>query len=176
MTRASPLHEDAAGEVAAAPSLLFAHLDDPQRLSRHMEQRSMAMMGSTMTVATDAQGGKALGSVIRMKGRAFGIPLALEEVVMRREPPRLKAWETIGEPQLLVIGAYRMGFDIAPRGDGSLLSVFIDYELPTAGRARRLARWLARWLAPFYARWCCARMVRDAQDAFRGSATHQPAR
>jgi hypothetical protein len=172
VTRSDPLHDEAAGEVAAAPALLFAHLDEPQRLSRHMEQRSMAMMGSTMTVATDAQGGEAPGSVIRMNGRVFGIPLALEEVVTRREPPRLKAWETIGEPHLLVIGAYRMGFAIAPRGDGSLLTVFIDYQLPTAGHTR----WLARWLAPMYARWCCARMVRDAQDAFRITARQQPAR
>lgn len=158
-----PLHDQASGRVAASPADLFEHLDDPHRLSSHMERPSMRMMGTRMSIATDAQGGRGIGSVIRMHGRVFGIPLRLEESVTQREPPWRKAWETLGEPQLLVIGAYRMGFGIAPDGEqASLLTVFIDYALPT----RPALRLPGRLLGPVYARWCCRRMLRDAQHAF----------
>jgi hypothetical protein len=36
------------------------------------------------------------------------------------------AWKTIGEPKLLVIGSYRMGFRIEASGTASLLTVFIS--------------------------------------------------
>lgn len=162
MERDHPLHHEASGFVTATPAALFAHLDDPLLLSGHMRQPSLAMMGTTMRVGTDALGGKAVGSVIRMEGRVLGIALGLEEAVSRREPPFYKAWDTLGEPRLLVIGAYRMGFRIGAAEGGSLLTIFIDYALPAA----RGMRWLARPLAPLYARWCCARMLRDAQHAF----------
>jgi hypothetical protein len=166
VTTSFPLRHEASGHVAAPPALLFEHLDDPHRLSAHMEQPSMRMLGTSMSLATDAQGGRTVGSVIRMEGRVFGIRLHLEEVVTKRAPPTLKAWETLGEPQLLVIGAYRMGFRIAAEGGGSLLAVSIEYALPAHG-------WLGRLLGPAYARWCCRRMVRDAQEAFApdGAAT-----
>jgi hypothetical protein len=157
-------HYQATGEVAAAPVELFSHLDDPARLSSHMNERSMAMMGSRMSLSTDARGGREIGSVIRMAGRVLGIPLALEEAVVLRDPPVQKAWETLGQPRLLVIGAYRMGFRIAARGPGSQLTVFIDYDLP-----RGASRWLGRLFGGAYATWCCQRMLGDAQAAFKAS-------
>lgn len=149
------LHAAAQGLVAASPQELFEHLDDPLHLARHMERRSMAMMGSSMRIDTDAQRGRVVGSLIRMHGRMMGIPLELEEIVIERDPPRGKAWQTIGEPRLVVIGPYRMGFTIEPASAGGLLTVWIDYQLP----ASRLGRWLGRPLAPLYARWCCQRML-----------------
>lgn len=153
---------EARGLVAAPPGILFDHLDDPHRLSSHMEERSMAMMGSTMALETDALGGRAVGSVIRMHGRMMGVPLALDETVTEREPPSFKAWQTNGEPRLLVIGAYRMGFRIAPAPGGSLLAVFIQYALPS-GRWQRM---LGRMFGSSYARWCCERMLADAVARF----------
>ena len=52
---------------------------------------------------------------------------ACQEPVLRRDPPKLKAWETVGEPHLLVVGPYRMMVSIAPRGDGSHVVITIDY-------------------------------------------------
>jgi hypothetical protein len=155
-------HDESSGHVQPPPQQLFDHLDDPHRLSAHMENGSAAMAGASMTVDTDAQHGKAVGSIIRMQGRMLGISLSLEKRVTERQPPQLKAWETCGEPRLLVIGAYRMGFSIEAAGAGSLLTVFIDYDLPRSGAARLFAR----PLAPAYARWCCRRMVEDAASAF----------
>ena len=37
---------------------------------------------------------------------------------------------TRGEPRLLVIGAYRMGFTIAAQGERSRFVVFIDTSVP----------------------------------------------
>jgi hypothetical protein len=153
-------HESFGAHIAAAPPALFAFLDDLRRLSSHMERRSWMMLGSTMAIETDARRGREVGSLIRMRARVLGLALDLEEVVVLRDVPRRKAWETIGAPRLLVIGPYRMGFDIAPRNSGSSLTVSIDYERP------RLFPW--GWLGRYYARWCVRRMVLDAVASFAG--------
>ncbi len=95
----------------------------------------------------------------------MGVHLSVETSVTERSPPRLKAWETTQEPRLLVIGAYRMGFEIKPQSRGSLLRVFIDYDLPTSGAWRLVGRALGDW----YARWCTAQMVNDARAHYGGA-------
>ena len=109
----------------------------------------------------DAGRGQAVGSHIRMGGAAFGLSLFVDEVVTVRDPPHRKVWRTTGEPRLLVIGGYEMGFAITEEGAGSRLSVWIDYALPSRG----WARWLPA-LAGLYARWCVRRMVIDAVQHF----------
>jgi hypothetical protein len=81
-------------------------------------------------------------------------------------PPRHKAWETVGNPTLLVIGNYRLGFDIASRGNSSDLRVFIDYDLPPSPKLR----WLGNLLGPIYAKWCVGQMARSARDRFAEQA------
>ena len=122
--------------VAAAAPVLFEHLDDPARLSAHMGKSSAMMAGSTMSLQVDAAGGRAVGSRIGMGGRVLGLTLRVEEAIVERTPPVRKAWRTLGEPRLLVIGAYEMGFEIAAEGEGSRLRVFIRYDLPSRARWR----------------------------------------
>lgn len=148
--------------LAVEPAVLFAHLDDHRRLSAHMERSSLMTAGASMRIDTDERHGQAVGSVIRLSGRVLGLRLAVDEVVTEREPPHRKAWQTVGEPNLLVIGAYRMGFTIDPVADGSRLVVFIEYELP----ARGVGRWLGALLGRSYAAWCTRRMAEDARAAF----------
>ena len=93
---------------------------------------------------------------------------ALEEIVVEREPPRRKAWETI-ESRLLVIGQYRLGFELEPRGDRCLLRVSIDYDRPHGVFARLAAALCAK----SYARWCTGRIARDAGRHF-GSTGPDP--
>ncbi len=119
-----------------------------------------------MTIEVDEGQGRAIGSRIRLIGRAVGIRLVVEEVVTERDPPHRKVWETVGQPRLLVIGHYRMGFDIAPQSGGSQFRVFIDYALPEAAPAR----WFGRMFGGFYARWCTRRMVNDAVAYFQSQA------
>ena len=148
--------------VRATPEALFEHLDDQTRLGAHMEKPSMMMMGGRMTYAFDEAKGRAVGSVITMGGSFLGIRLFAEEVVTERDPPRRKVWETRGRPRLLIIGAYRMGFEIEPAGERSKLRVFIEYDDPV----RPLERALGLVFAPLYARWCVTRMAEDAARHF----------
>jgi carbon monoxide dehydrogenase subunit G len=148
-------------QVAAPAEEVFAELDDHERLSAHMMRSSMAMGGRSMRFEFDANRGKALGSVIRMVGTVLGLNLQVSETVVERDPPRIKVWKTIGEPRLLVIGRYQMGFKVQPQGEGSTLTVFIDYDLPVSGW-----RVLGSLLGPSYARWCTNNMAVGAAAAF----------
>ena len=115
-----------------------------------------------MQTELDAGRSQTVGSRIRLSGQVFGLALAVEEVVTERIPPKRKVWETTGSPRLLVIGHYRMGFEIAPKENGSLLRVYIDYALPED----LPARWLGVLLGRYYARWCTDQMVRDTAKHF----------
>ena len=154
---------DAVVHIAASPELIFAHLDDQTHLGGHMEKPSMMMMGGYMTYAFDQTGGRAAGSVIKMGGHFLGLDLSVEEVVTVHAPPRMKVWETQGQPHLLIIGAYRMGFELTPSDAGSRLRVFIEYD-PLTTFAGRILSFL---FAPIYARWCVGQMARDAERHFR---------
>ena len=156
------LHAEATCEVRAAPSAIFEYIDQPQRLSAHMARRSWQLAGAAMVIETDAAGGRAVGSHIRLAGRMLGIPLYVEGKVVQREPPNLKAWETVGEPHLLVIGRYRMRVNIDARGDRARVVIAIDYALP----ADALTRWLGMLFGPMYARWCVRQMARDLVHQF----------
>lgn len=158
------LHASSTGVVAASPARVFAHLDDHARLSAHMTKSSWMMGGGKMELTADAGQFRRLGSTLRLAGRAFGIPLFLEEIVTQYEPPRQKAWETVGSPRLLVIGNYRMAFMLTPAGANTDIRVSIDYALPEGA----LYRLLGRLFAGAYARWCTRRMVSDAVRHFKG--------
>lgn len=162
MSAPFPLHREALAEIAADSSAVFAVLDDHRRLSAHMEKPSLMMAGATMTTELDSLRGQAVGSVIRMKGRILGMSLQVEEVVIHHEPPVRKTWETRGQPRLLVIGRYQMGFELSPVATGTRLRVWIDYSLPSG----LVGRWLGKRLGQVYADWCVTRMVRDAVKFF----------
>lgn len=115
-----------------------------------------------METLLDAQQGRSVGSHIVIRGRVFGLRLHLDEVVTVREQPLTKRWETVGEPRLLVIGPYRMSFDLMRVNSTAQLRVAIDYGLPRAGISRVLGRLFGR----SYAKWCTQQMVRDAQLSF----------
>jgi hypothetical protein len=161
---ALPHRHASEGVVPAANDQVFAHLDDHARLAAHMQSSSWMLGGGRMAVGFDGGRGQVIGSRITMAGRAFGVNLSLEEIVTEREPPSHKAWETRGTPRLLVIGRYRMGFDLAPVQGGSALRVFVEYALPASGAGR----WLGRLFGAVYARWCTRRMLDDAIRHFAG--------
>jgi hypothetical protein len=155
-------HFASSAVVQGTPEAVFERLDDQTRLAAHMQKSSIMMGGGSMAYDFDEGRGQQVGSHIRMKGVAFGQRLEVDEVVTERAPPARKVWRTTGEPSLLVISAYEMGFALAPAPAGSRLEVWIDYAV-----ARRpLWRWLAALLAMAYACWCVRRMVSDAVKAF----------
>lgn len=157
-----PRHQETNAFLGAPIDQVFAHIDDWSRVSSHMSRGSWMIGGGKMETELDEARGQRVGSRVRLAGRAFGVPLSLEETVTERDPPYHKTWETTSPPSLLVIGDYKMGFDIGPEGNGSRLRVFIDYELPEKGASR----WLGRLFGDLYARWCTRQLVNDATRHF----------
>ena len=155
--------------TAAPPAVLFAHLDRHSQLSAHMTRRSWMMGGGKMDITTDDGGFQRLGSRLRLAGRAFGLTLFLEEEITDYRPPQMKVWRTIGSPRLLIIGHYRMGFEITAAPTGSRLRVFLDCDLPS-GVVTRL---LGRLLAPMYGQWCVRNMVAEGEKKFPSRAQPQ---
>ena len=162
---AFPLTANTVGTIEATADSLFAFLDDHKNLSAHMSKSSWMMLGSHMEIYLDAGEAHAPGSKFGFKGAVLGLPLSVDEVVTEREPPGSKAWQTIGEPHLWVIGRYKMGFKITPDGGVSRLQVFIEYARPAVG----LGRFLGVLFGNTYARWCTRRMVNDAGRHFAHS-------
>jgi hypothetical protein len=150
--------------VAAPASAVFAFLDDPSHLTSHMSKSSWMMGGGAMSTTTDEGKGQSIGSHIRLNGRAFGLSVYLDEVISRREPPRLKEWRTVGPHRLLVVGDYIMGFELKAFGQQTQIKIYIDYDLP-----QRHA-WLGKLLGSFYARLCVDKMLRDARRYFGSEA------
>lgn len=155
-------HDECSRIVAASVEAVFAHADDFRRLSSHMSGSSWMMAGVRMEYTFDDGGGRTVGAIVRMHGNLLGVGLALEERVIERLPPQRKVWMTTAPPQLLVIGSYRMGFDVTDRDGETLLSVFIDYDLP----AKWPARGMGHVFAGMYARWCTRRMADDTVRHF----------
>jgi hypothetical protein len=164
-----PRHYECSTFVPASVEYVFAYADDQSRLSSHMSESSSMMGGGSMHIDLDEGRGQCVGSHIRLRGRAFGVELSVDEVVTERDPPKRKAWVTVGAPNLLVIGHYRMGFETFPQEDGTQLRIFIDYAVPD-GRA---SRWLGYLLANYYAKWCTHQMAKDVAAHFEAQA-HKP--
>lgn len=153
-------HYEDSALIPADAAEIFAFIDDHTRLSSHMNKSSWMMGGGRMETSVDAGHGQRMGSHIRMNGKVFGITISLDEVITHHEPPRIKIWETVGTPKLLIIGHYRMKVEIEPQGNESLFRVSIDYDLP----ARNV--WLGRLFGGFYAKWCVQQMTKDTRSYF----------
>jgi hypothetical protein len=162
---ALPRSAEATVTIQAPPRTIFDYLDDHRHLGAHMSQSSWMMLGSKMDYAFDAAQARSVGSKFGFRGKILGIAMAVEQQVAVRTPPRLKVWETVGTPNLWVIGHYRMGFEIIPASGACRVRVFIDYALPQAAPSR----WLGLIFANSYARWCTGRMAKDAARAFEES-------
>lgn len=153
-------HYEDSAVILADAAKVFAYIDNHARLSSHMSKSSWMMGGGRMETTVDTGHGQKIGSHFRLKGRAFGIKIYLDEVVTHYEPPSFKIWETVGIPKLLVIGRYRMGIAIKPQNKHSLLRVFIDYDLPNTNV------WLGQLFGGVYAKWCVQQMIKDARNYF----------
>jgi len=148
-------HSEDSVFIVATPEQVFTVVDNHSRLSSHMSESSWMMGGGRMSIELDEAQGHAVGSHIRLAGRILGLPLSLDEVVTRRAPPFEKAWETVGQPNLLVVGPYSMGVDIRPERHGSRVRVFIDFDFPDG----LVTYWLGRLFGRTYANWCVKQML-----------------
>lgn len=155
-------HEEASATLRAPAAVAFDYLDDPARLGAHMGKSSWRMAGASMTYRFDAARGRAMGSRIELAGAILGLRLFVAEVVTVHEPPLRKAWQTVGEPRLAVIGPYRMGFALEPQGASCRLTVSLDWDPPSGWLAHTASAVFGR----SYARWCVRTMAADAARRF----------
>ncbi len=140
----------------------FEYLDDPKKLSSHMGKSSWMMAGSKMNIKLDEKEGRGIGAEIILDGTMMGIPLFVREFVTESERPKIKVWETKGPQKLIIMGQYRMGFELTPEGTTTQLKVFIDYSLPSVG----VQKVLGLFFSKLYARWCTEQMAKDAVNHF----------
>lgn len=153
------LHEELRLELRGAPAPLFEYLDDPCHLSDHMQRRGPALAGGAMKLVADPHRG--LGSGWRLKGRVVGLTLQADVQVTEYQPPWRKTWQTVAEPRLLVMGAYRMGFELQSQAAPTVsLRLWLDFEPTRRGR----------WVARAYARCCLREMAAAARRAGEPSA------
>ncbi len=134
----------AIADVATSADVLFAYLDDQASLGSHMQKPSMMMLGGRMSYEFDEARGRAVGSVVKMRGTILGLVLSVEEVIIDRQPSRRKVWETRGPPNLLVIGGYRMGFEMSTSGAHRDCACSLTTAIQRRSRASSSAPCLAR--------------------------------
>jgi len=162
-----PRHYEARAIVDGPAEEIFALVDEPDFLMRHMSRPTLMMGGGAVRCDVDALGGKAPGSVIHFKGTAFGLGVDAAEIIEVRIPPIRKVWATTATPRLVVVSDYRMGFEITTVPGGSDLHVWIDYALPPRG----LYRLLGWFLGPMFARWCVQNMIHEVERCRQGKPT-----
>src|SRR3989344_7651761 len=161
-----PFHHSSTAILQASADNAFSYLDDPKRLSSHMSESSWMMAGSKMAIELDEKVGHGIGAEIVLRGKMLGIPLFVREAVTDWQPAKRQAWETVGPQKMIIIGQYRMGFDLIPRASGVALRVFIDYGFPESASGRILGKIFAK----IYAKWCTGRMAKDAAKHFNEMA------
>jgi len=161
-----PFQFEKSVDLDAPAAIVFDYVDDFELFGDHMMRSSWMMAGSSMRYEFDVARGKAVGAAVRLIGSVLGVPLEIEECVIERTPPLSKTWETVGHPRKLILEAYRMGFEVLPRGSGCRLTVFIEYALPRSGFGFLLGRILGGW----YARWCVRSTALAAVHQFGGQA------
>jgi hypothetical protein len=158
-------HYEEQATVSAPADFLFDYLDDFEQLGAHMTRSSWMMAGSKMRYEFDEGKGRRLGSQVRLLGSFLGLKLEIEERVIDRVPASSKAWQTVGNPRMLILARYRMGFTLRPLPDGCRLTAFIDYALPAKG----MGRLLGALVGGIYARWCVRNVLSQALGHFGGA-------
>lgn len=153
-------HYEDAVTLNINPETVFAYADDHRNFSSHMNKSSWIMGGGKMETKVDEGKGQKVGSHIRMNGTVFGVDLFLDEVIIEHEPPKRKAWETVGDINLLVIDHYKLGFEIEPENTNSRFRVYIDYNLPQSARTRILGY----LLGGMYTKWCVNQMINGVKE------------
>ncbi len=148
--------------IQAPPEKVFAQMDDFSKTGMHMSESSMMMMGSKLTLEQLSPNAVGLNAKYRWYGKMMGMNMDFTQVVTKWMPPKLKEWETIGDAQIIIMRWYRMGFEITPSENGTMVTISIAYE-PPKGWFYRLLSFL---FGGIYCNWCLNNMLNDTKKAF----------
>lgn len=148
--------------IQATPEKVFAQMDDFSKTGMHMSESSMMMMGSKLTLEQLSSNATGLNAKYHWYGKMMGMTIDFTEVVTKWMPPKLKDWETIGDAQIIIMRWYRMGFEITPNNNETMVTMSIAYE-PPKGWFYRLLSFL---FGGIYCNWCLNNMLNDTKKAF----------
>jgi hypothetical protein len=146
--------------IQATPEKVFLQMDDFSKTGMHMSESSMMMMGSKLKLEQISPNATGPGAKYRWHGKMMGMTIDFSEVVTRWDPPQAKEWETFGDARIIIRRWYRMGFEITPAENGSLVKLSISYLPPKAWYYRLLSFLFGRW----YSDWCLNNMLRDTKN------------
>lgn len=147
--------------IQATPEKVFAQMDDFSKTGMHMSESSMMMMGSKLNLEQLSSNATGLNAKYRWFGNMMGMTIDFTEVVTKWVPSKLKEWETIGNAQIIIMRWYRMGFEITPSENGTVVKISIAYE-PPKGWFYRLLSFL---FGGIYCNWCLNNMLNDTKKA-----------
>jgi hypothetical protein len=148
--------------IAAPVGKVFEFMDDLGKTGMHMSDRSMMMMGSKLNLEHLAGPEKGVGATFRWRGKVMGLLVDFTEKVTSWEKNAEKVWETVGsQPQMIILGWYRMRLKTEPKDNQTLASLEIEYAPPKGFFYKLLSTILARR----YAEWCLNKMLGDTKNA-----------
>jgi hypothetical protein len=148
--------------INASVSQVFQFMDDLAKTGMHMSERSMMMMGSKLKIEHLPSPEKGMGAIFRWSGKMMGLPIDFTETVTIWKENEEKVWETIGSPQMIILGWYQMRLTTEPSEKGTLASMEIQYTPPKGFFYKLLSAVFARW----YADWCLGKMLGDTKNKF----------
>lgn len=147
--------------IRAPVKSVFRYMDDLSKTGMHMSENSMMMMGSKLKLEHVSGPEKGMGATFRWKGKTMGFPLDFTVRVTKWAENEEKVWETVGNPQLVILGWYLMRLRTVADGEGTRVSLEIRYRRPE----RLFYKLLSVLFARVYAEWCLSRMLNDTKRA-----------
>lgn len=147
--------------INAPVEKVFRFMDDLAKTGMHMSERSMMMMGKKLKIEHLPSPEKGVGAIFRWTGKMMGLSIDFTETVTLWKENEEKVWETIGSPQMIILGWYRMRLTTEPSEKGTRVSLEIQYTLPIVFFYKLLSLVFARW----YADWCLGSMLGDTKKA-----------
>jgi hypothetical protein len=145
--------------ILAPVEKVFAFMDDLTQTGMHMSERSMMMMGSKLELERLPGPEKGVGATFRWSGKVLGLPVDFTETVTYWKENEGKVWETVGSPLMIILGWYRIRLITKPNGEGTSVSLEIEYEPPKGFFYTLLSAVFSRW----YAVWCLSKMLGDTK-------------
>ena len=145
--------------IHSTPEKVFAQMDDFSKTGMHMTESSMMMMGSKLKLEQLSTNAIGVGASYRWYGKMMGMIMDFSETVTKWQPPKLKAWETVGEAKIIIMSWYRMWFEIMPAENGTIAKLSISYLPPKQWYYKILSFFFAR----LYCNWCLNNMLTDTK-------------
>ncbi len=145
--------------INAHAQSVFTYMDNIGNTGMHMTKSSMPMMGSKLELQQLTKQQLGLHSKCRWYGSVLGFAMDFTVEVTKWVNGREKVWETVGNPQMIILSWYQMHLLLTQEGNKTKTELSIAYEKPNTF----FFRIIAFFLAPWYAKWCLNNMLQDSK-------------